>query len=137
MRPLVRLAVPLLAGAVAFVACGGDDGGNAGDNGGSGSSSAQGEEGEQLFKSKGCASCHGTGIAPELEGVFGSEVELEDGSTVTADDAYLRRSIKEPGAQRVAGYDVKMPAVDVNAEELATLVAYIRHLGGEGEDAAP
>ena len=137
MRPLVRLAVPLLAGAVSLVACGGsdDDGGSA--DGGNDAGSEQSDAGAQLFKIKGCASCHGTGIAPDLDGVYGSEVTLEDGTTITADDAYLHRSIREPGAQRVAGYDVKMPIVNVNDEELAELVAYIRSLGGDGEDTAP
>ena len=37
-------------------------------------------------------------------GLFGSTVQLADGGTVTADDAYIRESILQPQAKIVAGY---------------------------------
>jgi mono/diheme cytochrome c family protein len=128
MPPLGRLLVPMLAGVVAFAACGGDD--DAGGADGGGSLSADGEAGRAVFDSKNCASCHGTGLGPDLEGIFGTEVELEDGTTATVDEDYLERSITDPSAQKVDGFDVTMPPPDVSDDEVRLLVAYIRDLGG-------
>ena len=62
-----------------------------------------------------CAGCHsldGTRLAgPSWLGLYGRTEELEDGTTVTADDAYIRKSIYEPNAQIVATYAPAMPAV--------------------------
>ena len=68
--------------------------------------------GRTLFMRYGCSGCHGgrgTVRAPSLNGVYGSPVTLTDGSTVTADDRYLRDCILMPGTQRVASYDPGQP----------------------------
>ena len=39
------------------------------------------------------------GRGPNLQGVFGKPVLLEDGRTVTADENYVRESILDPGAK--------------------------------------
>jgi cytochrome c oxidase subunit 2 len=62
-----------------------------------------------------CVSCHsldGTKVVgPTWKGVYGSQVELEDGTTVTVDDAYLLSSILDPNAQIHKGYPANvMPA---------------------------
>jgi len=51
--------------------------------------------GEKLFVERACSTCHfpdGTGRAPSLNGLYGSKVSLADGSTVGADDGYIRES---------------------------------------------
>ena len=56
-------------------------------------------QGEALFRSLGCSGCHAPASsvhAPDLDGVYGSEVQLSDGRIVTADEAYLRNSILLP-----------------------------------------
>ena len=64
--------------------------------------------GTQLYRSDGCSACHSlsgsAGAGPTLKGLAGSSVALADGSTVTADDAYLTRSITDADAQVVKGY---------------------------------
>jgi cytochrome c oxidase subunit 2 len=120
-----RIVVLLVAAVTAASACGGDD------DASSVSLSADGEAGRSVFQTKGCGSCHGTGVGPDLETVYGSEVELDDGTTVVVDDAYLRRAITDPGAQKVDGYDVTMPTADLSDEEISQLIAYIRDLGGD------
>lgn len=123
----------LLASAASIgllAACGGDDGGGA-DPGGT-EAGAGGEapaSGEELFDERGCAGCHRTDVAPDLEGLYMEEVELEDGSTVVADEEYLERSIRDPGADVVDGATVQMPTVSLSDEEIEQLVAYIRDLG--------
>src|SRR6202043_3624600 len=67
--------------------------------------------GEKLFAEKACSTCHlsnGTGRAPSLNGVYGGTVRLADGSSATADDAYIRESILAPSAKIVAGYQPVM-----------------------------
>ena len=99
---------------------------------GGGVDAAAVQRGEQLAKDRGCQSCHkleGAGIGPTWVGLYGSTVTLDDGSTVVADDAYLHRSIEDPSAQKAAGFDVAMPQIALDPDEIDDLVAYIRSLG--------
>lgn len=94
--------------------------------------------GRALFESYGCAGCHGAASsvrAPSLSGVYGNVVPLSDGSTVVADDAYIRDSILEPRKQIVAGYKPIMPsfAGTISDADLAKLVAYIKSLSEGGK----
>jgi cytochrome c oxidase subunit II len=89
--------------------------------------------GEKLFTQLACVTCHlsnGTGRAPSLNGVYGAKVLLADGSTVTADDAYIRESILQPKAKIVAGYQPVMPTFQglVSEEQILNLTAYIKSL---------
>lgn len=90
-------------------------------------------EGRDIARDNGCASCHGTdgdgGVGPAWVGLAGSEVELEDGSTTTADAAYLDRAIADPTADVVSGYTIQMPENSLTADERTAVVAYIEELG--------
>jgi cytochrome c oxidase subunit 2 len=94
------------------------------------------EMGRDLFENKlGCASCHAGGPAQrgaKLEGIFGHEVKLVGGQTVTADEAYIRNSILNPSSQVVEGFQPIMPTFkgQVTEEQLVGLVAYIKSLSG-------
>ena len=52
--------------------------------------SPEAESGRRIFNRAGCASCHGDEgqgtVGPALIGLYGSEVTLDDGSTVVADE---------------------------------------------------
>jgi cytochrome c oxidase subunit 2 len=90
--------------------------------------------GQQLFQTLGCATCHantGTGgRGPALTGLLGKQVELNNGQTITADDAYIRESIVDPQAKIVAGFGPIMPTFkgQVSEEQLLQLVTYIKSL---------
>ena len=89
--------------------------------------------GQRLFAELGCSTCHRSdtqGRGPDLQGVFGKVVLLEDGRTVTADETYIRESILTPGAKVVSGYKPIMPTFQgmVSDEQLNALVAYIKSL---------
>ncbi|HXA81601.1 MAG TPA: cytochrome c oxidase subunit II [Methylomirabilota bacterium] len=89
--------------------------------------------GERLFTQFACNTCHlanGTGRAPSLNGVYGANVLLADGSTVVADEAYIRESILQPKAKIVAGYQPVMPTFQglVTEEQILNLTAYIKSL---------
>jgi cytochrome c oxidase subunit 2 len=104
------------------------------DQGGQPSLAAQGA---QLFRAFGCSGCHGPGgtvRAPDLNGVYGGPVALQDGRVVTADERYVRDSILMPKSEVAAGYDPVMPsfAGQVGEDDLAKLVAYVQSLGRDG-----
>lgn len=91
--------------------------------------------GAEVVKSYGCLSCHAADasrlVGPGWGGLFGSQVTLADGSTVTADEAYLSDSILDPNAQVVDGFPAGvMPAYQgvMSQDELDAVVAYIRSL---------
>ena len=87
--------------------------------------------GEKLINDLACNTCHlpdGKGRGPSYNGVYGSAVKLADGSTVVADDAYIRESILQPNAKIVAGYVPVMPSFQglVTEDQILQLTAYIK-----------
>src|SRR6266481_9652212 len=105
---------------------------------GGGSQGSMVQQGEKLFTQLGCSTCHlldEQGRCPILRGVYGSQVLLSDGRTVTADDAYIRESILNPNAKIVAGFkpDV-MPTFQgqISEEGLLQLIVYIKSLAITG-----
>jgi cytochrome c oxidase subunit 2 len=95
--------------------------------------------GERWAQQAGCLSCHsldGTVVlGPSWLGLAGSEEELADGSTVIVDADYLKRSILEPDAQIVAGFNPGiMPrdfGVRLTEVQIDQIVAFILSLGEE------
>ena len=76
--------------------------------------------GQQLFQQLGCATCHRSdtqGRGPNLVGLFGKPVLLDDGRTVMADENYIRESILNPGAKIVAGFKPIMPTFQGQVSE--------------------
>jgi cytochrome c oxidase subunit 2 len=88
-------------------------------------------QGRQLFLQHGCVDCHETGRAPNLQGVFGQPVLVSDGSTVLADENYIRESILAPASKIVNGYQPIMPtfAGQLSEDELVQLIVYIKSIG--------
>lgn len=92
--------------------------------------------GQLVAESEGCMACHsadgGPGTGPTFKGVAGASRPLTTGEFVTADDAYLRRSIVDPSSQIVDGFQDVMPGSfgDMLSEgDINDLVAYIKSLG--------
>ncbi|MDQ5844783.1 MAG: cytochrome c oxidase subunit II [Acidobacteriota bacterium] len=94
--------------------------------------------GQQLYESLGCVSCHGAqgegGRGPALVGLFGKQVFLTNGQTVTADEGYVRESIENPQAKLVSGFGPIMPTFQgqVTPEQLIQLMAFIKSLQTAG-----
>ena len=100
---------------------------------GSTSGASLAQNGERLFASLGCNSCHSGAASargPNLAQVYGSQLQLTDGSTVTANDAFLREAILNPSTRVTAGYAPIMPTYQgqVSEEGLIDLVEYIKNL---------
>jgi len=86
------------------------------------------EDGAALYRRAGCAGCHDLGaIAPSLAGIAGRTVMLADGRSITADSAYLRESILDPGTKVVATYPPSMPSYrgHLSDGQVSTLVQYL------------
>ncbi|MCU1330920.1 MAG: cytochrome c oxidase, subunit [Bryobacterales bacterium] len=95
------------------------------------------EQGQALFNQLGCGNCHasvinnGTGRGPNLNGVFGSVVDLKDAGSVRADESYIRESVMYPQAKIVAGFDDIMPTFKglLSDEGMLKLIEYVKSLG--------
>lgn len=97
--------------------------------------------GQKLFASLACNTCHydkDGGRGPSLVGVFGSQVKLENGTMVVADEGYLRESILNPQAKIVAGFQPVMPTFQgqLSEEQVLQLIAYIKSIGAQDGAAA-
>lgn len=109
-----------------------------------GTSETLAQAGQTLFMRYGCSGCHGgngvggnqsgsTVRAPALAGLYGGPVTLADGTTITADDRYLRDCILMPETQRVASYPPVMPSFkgQIDEEDLLKIISYIKSLAPE------
>jgi cytochrome c oxidase subunit 2 len=110
--------------------------------GGGHSSETPAAAGEKLFQDFVCSSCHrddALARAPQLKGLFGKTVQLQNGATVVADESYIRESIVLPQAKIVNGFPPIMPTFQglVTEEQLLQLIAYVRSLGEAKPPAAP
>ena len=133
MRHALRLAPTALAAAVAALALVAACGAGSTRDPNATTTSAGEPTGADLARQYGCAACHGPngegGTGPAWIGLFGSEVELKDGSVVVADEAYLRRSIVDPNAEIPANVVLPMPVNgQLTPEAIDALVEYIKSL---------
>ena len=129
-----RLLVPVpLVLALAVVGCSGDDGAEDAPRTTTVELSAAAQQGQEVAEAQGCTACHQVsgdeGIGPPWAGLAGSQVELSDGTTVVADEEYLTRSIVDPNAQVVKGYNGIMPERSLDDADVAAIVAYLQELG--------
>jgi cytochrome c1 len=89
------------------------------------------EEGQKLVTQ--CLGCHSVDgsilVGPSWKDLYGHEVELEDGTKVIADEAYLYKSITDPASQIVKGFPPAMPPYSyLTDQQIADIIAYIKTL---------
>jgi len=86
----------------------------------------------QLLVKYDCLTCHSltetADIGPGFKGLYGSTRKLANGSTVIANDAYLRESILDPDDQVVAGFDDVMPVPELTDKEVNDIIDYLKTL---------
>jgi len=92
------------------------------------------EQGRRLASEYGCFGCHtvdGTQhIGPTWRDLYGRVERLEGGKNVQVDEAYITRSMMDPRAEVVAGYQPVMPTFQgrLPAPEVAAIVEFIKSL---------
>ncbi len=92
-------------------------------------------KGKELVTNYGCVACHAADktrlVGPGWGGLYGSTVTFADGSTGTADEAYLDASIRTPDSHVVQGFPGGvMPPYGsmLTDDEVAAMVAYLKSL---------
>ena len=101
------------------------------------------EQGRRLAGEYGCFKCHtvdGTRhIGPTWLDLYRKRELLTTGKTVLADEAYLTRSMMDPGVEIVAGYQNVMPTYQgrIPAPEVAAIVEFIKSLHTDVVQAEP
>lgn len=94
-------------------------------------------EGTRLLTLKGCVACHTIDgsklIAPTFKGMFGStETVVTDGVSrqITVDEEYIRKSILDPNADLVEGYQALMPPQRdlLTDEEIDAIIEVLKEL---------
>ena len=101
---------------------------------GAGGGAAARLDGKKLATDKGCLGCHSLdgspGVGPTFKGIMGRQVMVVSGGkerSITVDEEYLRRSILDPKADVVKGFQPIMPAyADLSREEQEALVAFVK-----------
>lgn len=92
------------------------------------------EAGEMLYNRKGCKQCHSIDNTlddgPTFFKLFGRPEDLMNGTTVTADENYIRESILQPLAKVVKGFDPVMPTFQgkLKDKEITAIIEYIKTL---------
>ena len=86
--------------------------------------------GALLFATKGCTGCHTHVSFPNARMQVGPDltaVAERAATRVTGLDArgYIRQSLREPGAFRVAGYTAVMPDLRLTDEQIESLTAFL------------
>lgn len=89
--------------------------------------------GEKLFQQFGCITCHrpdSGARGPNLEGVYGRPVRLQDNRVLVVDDNYIRNHVLNPGTQVVNGFQPIMPTFRgvITEEGMVQIIAYIKSL---------
>ncbi|NJK94589.1 MAG: cytochrome c [Bacteroidetes bacterium] len=97
-----------------------------------------GAKGLSVLKKNGCLACHSIDgsklVGPTYKGLYGkSEIVESNGKErqITADDAYIEKSIYEPNADVVKGYTAGMMLSyknTINEEEIKQIIEYLQTL---------
>jgi cytochrome c oxidase subunit II len=92
------------------------------------------EEGRRVAAEQGCMKCHSVDgtrhIGPTWTDLYMRDEKLANGKRVVVDEAYLTRSMMDPGAELVAGFQNVMPTYQgkLTPPEVAAVVEYIKSL---------
>jgi cytochrome c oxidase subunit 2 len=88
--------------------------------------------GRKVIEDQGCTACHSidgsASIGGTFKGLYGKQRPLANGTTVIADDAYIRESIEKPDAKLVKGVEPGMPPLPVSPAEVNLIIEYLKTL---------
>lgn len=90
------------------------------------------ELGRQLVERQGCLACHTTDGSqlqgPTFQGIYDRDRVLEDGTTLTVDENYIRQSLLEPNSQISEGFPAIMPTYSgsLNDRQIDAIIEYLK-----------
>ncbi len=91
--------------------------------------------GQKWYQTYACYTCHTTDgsvkVGPSFKGLYGSTVKFTDGTSTTADEAYLFESIRNPAAKIVEGFPPAMPpniAEKMSDDQVRDVIEFIKSL---------
>ena len=97
--------------------------------------------GARLFVTRGCVACHSVDGTPAQGatwlGLYGRTIPLQEGGTALVDEAFIRKSILDPGADIHAGFPSTMPPQNFQDHEVDAFVAYVKSLAEPPPAVAP
>lgn len=90
-------------------------------------------KGKQIFQVKACSACHTVDgsrlIGPSLKGIMGRNTVFTDGTSLKADENYIKESIREPQKKIVKGFEsAQMIQVTLTDEEMDALITYLKSI---------
>ena len=93
------------------------------------------ERGQKWYTTYGCVACHSLdgapGVGPTWKGVYGAQRNFVDGGSAVADDAYITKSLRNPGLHIVEGFQNLMPAnaaADMTDDQVNDVIRFIESL---------
>jgi hypothetical protein len=87
----------------------------------------------KLWEAKGCIACHDLeqpAMGPPIRGAWGATRKLQDGREVVVDEAYIRKSLKEPSSDLVEGYPDQMQPQELSEEEIGVILSLYKAMAG-------
>lgn len=101
------------------------------------------EVGELLVNQQGCKVCHsldGTKlVGPSFKNLYGFEFLTTDGSTIVADDAYIKESILTPNVSVIAGFQPVMTpfAGKLDGRKIEAITEFLKTISERGQTGSP
>ncbi|HEX8520762.1 MAG TPA: cytochrome c oxidase subunit II [Tepidisphaeraceae bacterium] len=104
--------------------------------------------GEQVMSARGCFQCHtlngAASTGPTFKDLFGRQEVMSDGSTIVAEENYIRESIYYPQKKIVKGFGPVMPSFlgSLKDREVDWIIAFLKtqsanFKGGDANPTAP
>lgn len=87
-------------------------------------------QGRSVAESNGCFACHSLDgsrtVGPTWTNLWGSTVQMDDGTSLVVDEAYVKESIAEPGAKIRDGYSSEMVPYEFSDEDLSAIMDFLK-----------
>jgi cytochrome c oxidase subunit 2 len=99
--------------------------------------------GQKLYNRRGCASCHSVDgsrrVGPSFQGFYDRPHEFTDGTSLKADENYIRESIVDPKAKVVNSYSPVMPSYkgQLSDDDINSIIAYLQSLSSSQPASEP
>ena len=97
--------------------------------------------GKKVYNSNGCAGCHSIDgsalVGPSFKGIWGTKVEMTDGSKHLVDNDFIKQMIEYPNRLVVKGYPKgQMPSFKgiLTEKQILAVAAFIKTLGESSQE---